>query len=117
MTVSFLLASFSTRFWGTWVAQLVKHPTLAQVMILWLVSSSPASGCKRWRHFGCASLRGRWLLASRVKTGGTAQPPTVNRMPPPPHREPSVPTCQCCCMENCGLEPSLSPGTVVPSPG
>ena len=30
---------------GTWVAQSVKHPTLAQVMISWSVSSSPALGC------------------------------------------------------------------------
>ena len=27
-----------------WVAQLVKHPTSAQVMISWSVSSSPVSG-------------------------------------------------------------------------
>ena len=29
---------------GTWVAQLVKHLTLAQVMISWFVGSSPALG-------------------------------------------------------------------------
>ena len=29
---------------GTWVAQSVKRPTLAQVMISWLVSLSPTSG-------------------------------------------------------------------------
>ena len=29
---------------GTWVAQLVKLMTPAQVMTLWLVSSSPTSG-------------------------------------------------------------------------
>ena len=29
---------------GTWVAQSVKHPTSAQVMISWFVSLSPASG-------------------------------------------------------------------------
>ena len=29
---------------GTWVAQLVKHPTWAQVMISWFMSSSPISG-------------------------------------------------------------------------
>ena len=29
---------------GSWVAQLVKHPTLAQVMILQFVSSGPALG-------------------------------------------------------------------------
>lgn len=27
---------------GTWVAQSVERPTLAQVMILWFTSSSPA---------------------------------------------------------------------------
>ena len=32
------------RCWGTWVAQLVKRPTLAQFMISLSVSSSPASG-------------------------------------------------------------------------
>ena len=30
--------------WGTWVAQSVKHPTSAQVMISWFLSSNPASG-------------------------------------------------------------------------
>ena len=30
--------------WGAWVAQSVKHPTSAQVMISRSVSSSPASG-------------------------------------------------------------------------
>ena len=30
--------------WGAWVAQSVKRPTLAQVMITRSVSSSPASG-------------------------------------------------------------------------
>ena len=30
--------------WGPWVAQLVKRPTPAQVMISWFVGSSPASG-------------------------------------------------------------------------
>ena len=29
---------------GTWVAQSVEHPTSAQVMISWFVSSSPTSG-------------------------------------------------------------------------
>ena len=32
------------KLWGAWVAQLVKRLTLAQVMISWFVSSSPASG-------------------------------------------------------------------------
>ena len=31
--------------WGAWVAQLVKRPTSAQVMISQFVSSSPALGC------------------------------------------------------------------------
>ena len=31
-------------FRGAWVAQMVKHPTSAQVMISWLVGSSPMSG-------------------------------------------------------------------------
>ena len=30
--------------WGAWVAQSVKHPTLAQVVISQLVTSSPVSG-------------------------------------------------------------------------
>ena len=30
--------------WGMWAAQLVKHPTLAQVVISWFVGSSPTSG-------------------------------------------------------------------------
>ena len=30
--------------WGAWVAWSVKRPTLAQVMVSWFVSSSPASG-------------------------------------------------------------------------
>ena len=29
---------------GTWVAQSVKHPASAQVMISWFVGSSPTSG-------------------------------------------------------------------------
>ena len=32
------------KLWGTWVAQLVKCPTLTQVMSLQLVSLSPALG-------------------------------------------------------------------------
>ena len=31
-------------YWGTWVAQSVKHPTSAQVVISWFVGSSPTSG-------------------------------------------------------------------------
>ena len=34
----------NTRTWGFWVAQLIKHPTSAQVMISWFESSSPESG-------------------------------------------------------------------------
>ena len=32
------------RVWGAWVAQLVKRPTSAQVMISWFVTSSPELG-------------------------------------------------------------------------
>ena len=32
------------KYGGAWVAQSVKRPTLAQVMISWFVSSSPALG-------------------------------------------------------------------------
>ena len=31
-------------FWGAWVAQSVKHPTSAQVIISWFTSSSPVLG-------------------------------------------------------------------------
>ena len=31
-------------FWGAWVAQLVRRPTLAQVTISWFVGLSPALG-------------------------------------------------------------------------
>ena len=41
--VHFIL-NFNKMAWGAWVAQSVKHPTSAQVMILWFVSSSPVSG-------------------------------------------------------------------------
>ena len=37
-------------FWGTWVAQLVKRPTSAQVMISQFVGSSPASGSVLTAH-------------------------------------------------------------------
>ena len=30
--------------WGAWVAQSVRHPTSPQVVILWLVGSSPTLG-------------------------------------------------------------------------
>ena len=33
---------FKIIYQGTWVAQLVKHQTSAEVMISWFVSSSPA---------------------------------------------------------------------------
>ena len=32
------------KLWGAWLAQLVKCPTSAQVMISWFVGLSPASG-------------------------------------------------------------------------
>ena len=34
----------TVRSWGSWVAQSIKHPTSAQVMISQFVSSSPTSG-------------------------------------------------------------------------
>ena len=39
-----LLKKKKSSIWGAWVAQSVKPPTSAQVMISWPVSSSPASG-------------------------------------------------------------------------
>ena len=30
--------------WAAWVAQSVKHPTLAQVMISWFMGSNPVTG-------------------------------------------------------------------------
>ena len=44
---TWLVTSHVPQIWGlggTWVAQSVEHLTSAQVMISWLVSSSPASG-------------------------------------------------------------------------
>ena len=38
-----LSLSLKNKHWGAWVAQLVKHPTLAQVMISQFVGSSPTS--------------------------------------------------------------------------
>ena len=38
------VSCFQTDLWGTWVAQSVKRPTLAQVMMSWFVSSRPALG-------------------------------------------------------------------------
>ena len=39
-----LLKNMKNVFWSAWVAQLVKRPTLVQVMISRFVSSGPASG-------------------------------------------------------------------------
>ena len=39
-----IFCSFKNIAWGAWVAQLVKRPTLAQVMISQIVGLSPASG-------------------------------------------------------------------------
>ena len=39
-----MLTAFEKCFRGTWVAQSIKHPTLAQVMILRFMGLSPASG-------------------------------------------------------------------------
>ena len=44
VSLSLSLSVSQNLFWGTWVAQLVKRPTLAQVMTSQFVSSSPASG-------------------------------------------------------------------------
>ena len=43
-TKGFLSDNINDIIWDAWVAQLVKHPTLAQVMISQFVSSSPALG-------------------------------------------------------------------------
>ena len=45
-----MLIKISPLPWGTWVAQLVKRLTLAQVMISWFMSSSPASGSVLTAH-------------------------------------------------------------------
>ena len=42
-----LLGSLKPSSWGTWVALSVKPPTLAQIMISQLTSSSPALGSVR----------------------------------------------------------------------
>ena len=42
--VFYLCFSKINKRWGAWVAQLVKHPTLAQIMISQFVSSSPTLG-------------------------------------------------------------------------
>ena len=46
------------RAWGTWVAHSVEHPTSAQVMIPWFMSSSPMSGSVLtvWSLLGVLSL-------------------------------------------------------------
>ena len=43
-TFSIIYQSLNKTAWGTWVAQLVKRPTLAQVMTSWFMSSSPTLG-------------------------------------------------------------------------
>ena len=40
----YIVIKVKINHWGTWVAQLVKRPTLAQVMISWFVGSSPVLG-------------------------------------------------------------------------
>ena len=40
----FTLSMIKKYYRGAWVAQLVEHPTSAQVMISQLISSSPTSG-------------------------------------------------------------------------
>ena len=44
LVLCFSLSLKNKQPWGTWVAQLVKHLTLAQVMVSQFVSSSPVSG-------------------------------------------------------------------------
>ena len=68
-------------FWGAWVAQSVKRPTSAQVMISWFVSLSPASGSvliffltfiyfwerERQSMNGGGSERGRHRIQTRLQ--------------------------------------------------
>ena len=56
---------------GTWVAQSVKHPTSAQVMILRFVSSSPASGSV--------------LTARRLEPASDSVSPSLSLSLPLPH--------------------------------
>ena len=44
-TTYYWVTSSLQKDWGSWVAQLVKRPTSAQVMISRFVGWSPASGC------------------------------------------------------------------------
>ena len=51
-----------------WVAQSVKRPTLAQVMISWSVSSSPASGSV--------------LIAQSLEPASVSVSPSLSDLPP-----------------------------------
>ena len=54
--------------WGVWVAQLVKHPTLAQVMISRFMSSSPVSGSVlRVRTLGFSLSAPPFILRERER--------------------------------------------------
>ena len=53
---------------GAWVAQLVKHPTLAQVMILGFVSLSPVLGSV--------------LKAQSLETASDSVSPSLSASPP-----------------------------------
>ena len=60
--------NWNSKFWGTWVAQWVKHPTLAQVMISQLRSSSPVSGSV--------------LTAQSLEPASDAMSPSLSAPPP-----------------------------------
>ena len=66
------LLSASIKSWprGAWVAQLVEHSTLAQVMILLLMNSSPAV-----RLCADSSQLGAWSLLQSLCL--SAPPPTL----------------------------------------
>ena len=57
------------KYWGVWVAQSVERLTVAQVMISWLVGSSPKLGLC-WQLRACSLL---WILCHPL----SAPPPLV----------------------------------------
>ena len=65
---SFLLQVEKRCFWGAWVAQSVKRPTSAQVMISRFVGSSPASG-------SVLTARSLELASDSVSPSLSAPPP------------------------------------------
>ena len=58
-----------THHWDAWVVQLVKRPTLAQVMILWFMASSPVSGSV--------------LTARSLESASDSVSPSLSASPPP----------------------------------